>query len=98
MTLKDPNRTLNIDESRRLKAIIDELDEQIDTRKELIHMVGREACIEFLEEQMHHYRDDEKDQLYRDMQRLLQILHADDTRHMKFLTKSRKLSDDRKCS
>jgi len=70
------DRTLWPNEVHKLKKIIDELDEQIDTRRELLSMVGRNACIEFLEEQMHKYGDDEQDEFFFSMAKLAQELKA----------------------
>jgi len=65
------------DEVRKLKKIVDELDEQIDARSELLSMVSRDAVIDFLTDQAELYGSDETDELYHDMNKLLQQLRRD---------------------
>ena len=71
------DRMLWPDEVRKLKKIVDELDEQIDARSELLSMVSRDAVIDFLTDQAELYGSDETDELYHDMNKLLQQLRRD---------------------
>lgn len=69
------SETLSPDQNRRLWKIVDELDEFMPAKKELVSYITCDAVIEFLQDQIGAYKEGaEKDETYYTMVKLLQEL------------------------